>query len=268
MAIVNWLFALILDVLRAAITKNLADEVKEWIPWVSGRLLNRAVARLPGDLRTRFEEEWSAHLADIPGSFAKLVTAASFCIAAERMRRIRAAAWSVPDAIKRAVEIIVTAVMIVAVAPVLGLISLAIKLDDNGPILIGCIRAGINGRNFTMYRFRTSGRIGVFLGRSGISHIPVLLNVLRGDMAYIGPRPMDQALIEMFTQHIPNYRERLSVRPGMTGLAMVDLKYLEFNPAGEFERDLYYIRNRSFHLNLTILFRSIRVALLGSGSFY
>jgi lipopolysaccharide/colanic/teichoic acid biosynthesis glycosyltransferase len=87
-------------------------------------------------------------------------------------------------------------------------------------------------------------------------------------MTYVGPRPLDPGVVDNLSRFIPNYAERLAVKPGLTGLAMVELESFAFNPVMEFERDLYYVRNRNFRLNLAILIRSIPKVLTGSGEFY
>ncbi len=268
MAVIGPIVGFIIDVVRAVLARHLGDELNEWLPWLTRHLVESAVRRLPNDLKERYGEEWNAHLNEIPGGFAKLVAAIGFSIAARKMDPLGANGGGMVDAIRRAVDISVTSTALIFFAPVIGISALVIRLEGTVPILVQYSRAGLNGRPFGMYRFRTSGRIGALLVRTGLSHMPVLLNVLRGDMTYVGPRPLDPEVVRTLSRLIPNYAERLNVKPGLTGLAMVELEGFAFNPVMEFERDLYYVRNRCFWLNLVILIRTIPKWLFGSGEFY
>jgi lipopolysaccharide/colanic/teichoic acid biosynthesis glycosyltransferase len=268
MAVITSIAMFIIDVIRAVLVRHLGDELRDSLPWLTRHLVQSAVGHLPSDLKERYEEEWKAHLNETPSEFAKLVTALGYCIAARRMDPLHGTNGSILDATRRAVEVSVTSTALIFLAPLIAIFALVIRLNGAGPVLARYRRSGLNGRLFRMYRFRTSGRIGKLLVRTGFSHLPVLLNVLRGDMTYVGPRPLDPGIVDNLSRFIPNYAERLAVKPGLTGLAMVELESFAFNPVTEFERDLYYVRNRNLRLNLAILIRSIPKMLTGSGEFY
>jgi lipopolysaccharide/colanic/teichoic acid biosynthesis glycosyltransferase len=179
------------------------------------------------------------------------------------------------DAVKVAVDLGLAAVLIVLAAPVMLLTALAVKLTSRGPVLYSQTRVGKNGRPFTLYKIRTmihecekaSGvrwsmpgdpritPIGAFLRKTHLDELPQLWNVLRGDMSLVGPRPERPEFTPALERAIPHYRDRLGVRPGVTGLAQVQLppdtdlasvrKKLAY--------DLYYIRYRSLWLDLRLI---------------
>ena len=156
--------------------------------------------------------------------------------------------------------------------PVSLLVALAIKLTSRGPILYRGSRIGRDLRPFTIYKFRTllvdaEGRIGArllspdeplytpvgrFLKRSKLDEIPQLLNVLRGDMNLVGPRPIRPIFLATSTHDIANYTARFVVRPGMTGLAQLRGGYFT-HPRDKLRYDILYIRNRSFWLDFRLV---------------
>jgi lipopolysaccharide/colanic/teichoic acid biosynthesis glycosyltransferase len=152
-------------------------------------------------------------------------------------------------------------------SPVMLLAALAIRLTSPGPIICRQIRAGRNGANFTLYRFRTTfpndGRdtpVGHWLCRLRLHGLPQLINVLRGEMAIVGPRPERPEFIEALGREIPYYRQRLAVKPGLTGWAQINKP-----PDGiedtllKLEYDLYYIKNLNMTLDLYTLFQTAKV---------
>lgn len=142
--------------------------------------------------------------------------------------------------VKRAMDIAIAAILLVALAPLLLLVGLAIRLDSRGPALFRQTRYGFNQRTFRIFKFRTMSvmedgaafrqarrgdprvtRIGHFLRRTNIDELPQLLNVLRGEMSIVGPRPHPVALDDSFDKRIARYARRHAVRPGITGWAQV-----------------------------------------------
>jgi lipopolysaccharide/colanic/teichoic acid biosynthesis glycosyltransferase len=183
--------------------------------------------------------------------------------------------------IRRAVDVAVSAVVLALASPVIALAMLAIRLESPGPVIYSQRRAGLNGELFDVLKLRTMvdgaehigaglainadddriTRVGAFLRRTSLDELPNLLNVLRGEMSLIGPRPTLPAQVEQYT---PRQRGRLQIRPGITGWAQVNgrasLPWEE-----RIELDLYYIEHRSHALDLKILWRTVAMVLGGSG---
>jgi exopolysaccharide biosynthesis polyprenyl glycosylphosphotransferase len=171
--------------------------------------------------------------------------------------------------------------------PVFPLISLAIKLDSKGPIFYKQQRLGKNNKPFTLIKFRTMvadadikgdawtkkgderiTRIGRWLRKFRLDELPQLFNVLKRNMALIGPRPDAIDLVAQFRKEIPFYDYRHLVRPGITGWAQINHGNT-CTVEGAIEKlqyDLYWIKNRSFWLDLKIIFKSIKVMLTGYGA--
>jgi lipopolysaccharide/colanic/teichoic acid biosynthesis glycosyltransferase len=183
--------------------------------------------------------------------------------------------------IRRAIDLAGASVALLLSAPVLGIAALAIRLESRGPAIYRQRRAGLYGQPFDALKLRTMvhgaeqlgaglavnandsriTRVGAVLRRTSIDELPNLVNVLRGDMSLIGPRPTLPVQVEQYTER---QRGRLSVRPGITGWAQVNgraaLPWSE-----RIELDLYYIEHRSLALDLRILWRTAAMVLGGSG---
>ena len=162
---------------------------------------------------------------------------------------------------------IVAAICLVLVAPLLLLTALALWIFNRGPVLRGETVVGMNGREFRLYRFHASGNglAARAVRKLRFDGLPQILSVIRGDMAIVGPsagRPEYQALIE---RHIPFYRERYAVRPGMTGWAQVHQLPEEIEDVAiMLEYDLYYIKNRSLGLDTLILLHALKSMMLAN----
>jgi sugar transferase (PEP-CTERM system associated) len=171
--------------------------------------------------------------------------------------------------------------------PFLPLIILAVRLSSPGPILFSQTRVGRRGRLFTAYKFRTMWKdseaqgavwatkddprvtaIGRFMRNTRIDEIPQLWNVLRGDMAFVGPRPERPEFVQWLSQEIPFYDLRHLIRPGITGWAQVRYRYgasLE-ETKHKLEYDLYYVKHQSIGLDLLIMFETIKTIILRRGA--
>lgn len=172
--------------------------------------------------------------------------------------------------------------------PLMPFVLLAIKLDSPGPILYRQKRTGRGGETFYCYKFRTMRqdaeadtgptwaldndpritRIGKFLRTSRLDEIPQLWCVLKGDMAFVGPRPERPEFVEWLTEQLPYYGVRHMVRPGITGWAQVRYKYgntIE-DAREKLQYDLFYIKNASLGLDVFIMFQTIKIVLLGRGA--
>jgi exopolysaccharide biosynthesis polyprenyl glycosylphosphotransferase len=228
----------------------------------------------------------------------KLVSEAEFC--EQRLSRVDLARlpsnWLamlrppglIDAALRRALDIAGSLVLLLVTLPLLLVVALAIRLDSPGPALYRQSRVGKGGRVFTLYKFRSmvvdaeagSGprwaskrdprvtRIGYLIRRTRIDEIPQAWNVLKGDMALVGPRPERPGIVDGLARDIPHYNDRAVVRPGITGWAQVNFPY---GASVEDSRmklayDLYYVQRRSLFLDLLILVATVRVVLFQEGS--
>jgi sugar transferase (PEP-CTERM system associated) len=190
--------------------------------------------------------------------------------------------------LRRLLSLMASFLLLLLVLPLIPFVVLAIKLDSRGPVLYRQKRVGRGGVIFSCYKFRTMRpdaeadtgatwasdddpritRIGRFLRVSRLDEIPQLWCVLKGDMAFVGPRPERPEFEEWLSKEIPYYLVRHSVRPGVTGWAQVRYKYgntLE-DAREKFEYDLFYIKNASVGLDLFIIFQTMKIVLLGRGA--
>jgi exopolysaccharide biosynthesis polyprenyl glycosylphosphotransferase len=192
----------------------------------------------------------------------------------------------IADFFARVVSVIGAIVGLLVAAPVLFAIGVAVKLDSRGPMFFIQQRAGRNGRPFGLIKFRTMDpcdeprsewvsdnidritRVGYYLRRFRLDELPQLVNVLRGDMNLVGPRPHPVTNQAVFMEHIAYYGLRSTVRPGVTGWAQIRHGYAN-NLAEETEKmryDLYYIKNRSLRLDLRIMLETVLIVLFGAGA--
>ncbi|HID64904.1 MAG TPA: sugar transferase, partial [Anaerolineae bacterium] len=188
---------------------------------------------------------------------------------------------------KRAADVLLSLVGLTLFAPLLPFIALAIRLDSPGPVFLRQDRVGQRGRVFKLIKFRSMvpdaekdgvpqwaqkndqrvTRVGRFLRRTHIDELPQLINVLRGDMSFVGPRPERPEFVSQLEQQIPFYRARLVVRPGLTGWAQVRYRYGSSvqDALVKLQYDLYYIKHQSLYLDLQIVLRTIGVVLRMEG---
>ncbi len=191
--------------------------------------------------------------------------------------------------IKRLMDILLSFLLIIITLPATLLTSLLIKLESKGPIFYRQNRAGMNGKVFKIVKFRTmvadaeklSGpvwstkddpritRVGKFMRKARLDEIPQAINILKGDMSFVGPRPERPFFVEKLSHEIPLYKRRLKVRPGITGWAQVKHKYDETieDVKVKLRYDLFYIENMSLRMDFKILFRTIFVVLFGKGHY-
>jgi exopolysaccharide biosynthesis polyprenyl glycosylphosphotransferase len=191
----------------------------------------------------------------------------------------------VEQALARAMSLVISLVLIILLAPVALVAAIAIKLDSTGPVLFVHDRVGLNGRYFKLLKFRTMlptadqtsewagdnaeriTRVGKWLRKFRLDEIPQFINILRGDMNLVGPRPHPVSNFQLFTEQIPYYGMRITVRPGVTGWAQVRWGYAD-NLEEEIEKmryDLYYIKHLSLWFDLRILFDTVRIVVCGGG---
>lgn len=190
--------------------------------------------------------------------------------------------------IKRISDIIPAALGLTVMAPIMVIIAILIKLDSRGPVFFRQERVGEGGRVYTLLKFRSMREdaelntgpvwakrdddrvtgLGRILRKTRLDELPQLINVLKGDMSFVGPRPERQFFVEQLIEKIPYYSLRESVKPGVTGWAQICYPYgaSEEDAYEKLQYDLYYIKNMSFLLDLTIIFETAKVVLLGRGS--
>ena len=169
---------------------------------------------------------------------------------------------------KRAFDIVAAIVVGLVLLLFMPIIAAAIKLDSKGPVLFKQERLGKDGKPFMMYKFRSMHtdaeengpqwakvddrrvtRVGKFLRKTRIDELPQMWNIIAGDMSFVGPRPEREFFYAKFERNIPNFRDRLAVKPGLTGLAQISGGY-ELDPQSKLDYDIEYIETRSALLDI------------------
>jgi exopolysaccharide biosynthesis polyprenyl glycosylphosphotransferase len=180
------------------------------------------------------------------------------------------------------------AVGLIALSPLMLLTALVVKLTSPGPVFYRQKRVGLNGRPFMVYKFRSmyadaearTGAVwakkddpritpaGKWLRNLRLDELPQMWNVVKGDMSIVGPRPERPEFVDLLNQQIPYYRQRLAVKPGITGWAQINHKYgdTELDAMIKLEYDLYYIKHLAPALDFYIIFHTIKVMLLSRGA--
>ena len=197
-----------------------------------------------------------------------------------------AAAFSVQAQLKRVADLVVAGGLLLLSMPFVVLAAVLIWLEDRGPVLYVQWRSGWLGRPFRVFKLRTMSvqpehapvlwtqpgdqritRVGLWLRRLRFDELPQLLNVLSGEMSLIGPRPERPELEHELERHIPHYRKRHWMRPGLSGWAQVCAPYASSIEDSDLKLsyDLYYLRHFSTWLDLVILFRTIKTVLKAGG---
>jgi sugar transferase (PEP-CTERM system associated) len=189
--------------------------------------------------------------------------------------------------LKRILDMGCAGLGIVLASPLMLLASLAIKLESPGPILYKQVRAGEFGKLFTILKFRSMRtdaeaggaqfaqkndprvtRVGAFIRKTRIDELPQLLNVIRGEMSMVGPRPERPVFIEQLEQQVPYFKQRLYVKPGLTGHAQVRCEYgaSAEDMLEKLQYDLYYIKSYSVLFDLSIMLDTVKVVLFRIGA--
>jgi exopolysaccharide biosynthesis polyprenyl glycosylphosphotransferase len=237
-------------------------------------------------LSERIPEGWRADLLVWPSPFETMIGRLRFRIVGDlplleaRTQPLQA----VGAFAKRAFDVVVSAVLLVVLAPVLAIAALFVVGTSVGGVFYRQTRVGREGRPFELWKLRTMRKgaevetgavlasprdprmteIGRALRSARIDEIPQLWNVLRGDMSLVGPRPERPEFTAEFAKSVPGWTLRHSLRPGLTGLAQVSGEY-STEPEIKLRYDLAYLNNWSFGLDISILFRTLRVILTRRG---
>jgi sugar transferase (PEP-CTERM system associated) len=183
---------------------------------------------------------------------------------------------------------LLSVILLLVALPVMLVVAIAVRLTSRGPVFYRQMRTGKGGVPFMLYKFRSMRNdaetktgavwatkddpritgIGHWLRKLRLDELPQLLNVIRGDMSLVGPRPERPEFVTMLQKEIPYYRQRLCVKPGITGWAQINHKYGDTidDTIIKLEYDLYYIKNLSPSLDAYIIFHTLKVILLGRGA--
>lgn len=185
---------------------------------------------------------------------------------------------------KRVVEFFLCFIALLILAVPMLIVSILIKIDSQGPVLYKQERLGLNGKPFNLIKFRSMStdaelngaqwavtndarvtKVGKILRAYRIDEWPQFFQVLTGELSLIGPRPERKVFYEMFECYIPGFRQRLMVKPGITGLAQVNGGY-DLLPEEKIIYDIQYIKNESLRLDIDIIFKTIGIIFSNSGA--
>ncbi|SJZ49572.1 sugar transferase [Selenihalanaerobacter shriftii] len=186
---------------------------------------------------------------------------------------------------KRLLDIIVSVLGLILTLPIMLIVAIAIKIDTPGPIIFKQSRLGLNGEEFIIYKFRSMvknaeaetgpvwakkndpriTKVGHFIRKRRIDELPQFLNILKGEMSLVGPRPERPVFIDKFSKNYTDFRDRLLIKPGITGLAQVTGGY-ELSPHQKVRLDIFYIKKRGLLLDIKVLLKTVLIIILGNGA--
>lgn len=271
-----------------------------WIPLSRPSLPARRVTGVVADLTADLPEEWERFIAECAVSgvrvfhYKQVREGLTGRVEIEHLSENMLGSIN-PGALylklKQLVDWCAALVVLLLLSPVLLLIALCIRLDSPGPALFRQTRIGFRGRPFTVYKFRTMvdeadlgasrrqlaiteagdpriTRLGRCLRHTRIDELPQLINILRGEMSWIGPRPEAEALSQWYEKELPYYRYRHIVRPGISGWAQVNQGHVHKveDVSAKLQYDFYYIKNFSPWLDALIVLRTIKTVFTGFGA--
>ncbi len=244
---------------------------------------------------------WQSHLMDrlarggpargsvllLPGPFESLIGRMRYRWVRDLplIEVVRQSEWRVNRPVKRALDLVAGALLLVLSLPLLLAAALAVRLSSPGPVFYRQTRIGVGRKPFVLRKLRTMQEdaeqpgdevlaqpgdprltpVGGLLRRYRIDEIPQLVNVLGGSMSLVGPRPERPAFVERYLEEIPGYAERFSLPPGLTGLAQVSGHY-HSTAENKLRSDLAYLANWSLWLDLAILLRTVKIVLTSRGT--
>lgn len=191
------------------------------------------------------------------------------------------------DVSKRIFDIIVCLILLFLAWPLMLLTAIAVFLESGGPVIYHQVRTGLNGKTFSIYKFRSMSqdaekdgkavwakkndsrvtKVGAFIRNTRLDELPQILNVLTGDMSFVGPRPERPEFVDDLNKQLPYYEARHRVKPGLMGWAQLKYSYgasVE-DAANKLKYDLYYVKNHSLLLDILIVVQSVEIILLGKG---
>ena len=191
------------------------------------------------------------------------------------------------DAMKRIFDLCIAGLILFVAWPFMLLTAVAVKLESKGPVLYRQVRVGLNGKEFSINKFRSMAqdaekdgkavwatkndarvtRVGAFIRNTRLDELPQLYNVFVGEMSFVGPRPERPQFVEELNEKIPFYDARHRVKPGLMGWAQLKYPYgasVE-DARNKLKYDLYYVKNHSFFIDMLIVIQTVEVVLLGKG---
>lgn len=190
--------------------------------------------------------------------------------------------------VRRLFDLVASAALLLLTWPIMLLVALAIVIDDGLPVFYRQTRVGLNGEHFRLLKFRSMRRdaeraggaqwakendervtrIGAFLRKTRLDELPQLINVLKGDMCFVGPRPERPEFVAQLAEKLPFYHERHTVKPGLTGWAQLCYPYgsSEKDAMEKLQYDMYYVKNHSLIFDIMILLQTAEVILWGKGA--
>lgn len=172
--------------------------------------------------------------------------------------------------IKRILDVLISLILVILLSPLFLIISIAIKIDSPGPVFYRQTRTGLNGKDFTLLKFRSMAadndvydfktgdkitKVGHFIRKTSLDELPQLINIIKGDMSFVGPRPWLPILNDYYTEE---QRRRFLVRPGITGLAQVSGRK-DLNIIDRIDLDIKYINEVSLLTDIKIILKTILV---------
>jgi lipopolysaccharide/colanic/teichoic acid biosynthesis glycosyltransferase len=287
----------VLCALAVAVAHSLlADEVRAWLPYLARRLVRWAARRLPADYQARYEADWLAELVaweDRPMS--ALAKAAHIRWKVRAIRESLGGIQVKGEAAKRVFDLLFATGSLVLLSPTLLVAAIAIKLESRGPIFFFQPRAGRGDRSFRLIKFRSMyvdaevrinqlgevkdaedqvvfriprdprvTRVGGLLRRTSLDELPQLLNVIKGDMSLVGPRPLLPGEAAASKGEVES--ARIDVRPGLTGPGQIDdlVRGHQALRAGS-RMDEEYARSRSLLLDFKLLMKTVLAVVIGGG---
>jgi len=272
------------DILEMATQKNIKTIVTAINPYQDAKLVQSLYQCLP--LKISFS--------DLPSFYEKMLGKVPISSIGEIwfLENLTESQKNFYEAIKRILDMIGAFILGIVSLVFYPFITIAIKINSSGPIFIKQRRIGHDGQIFTLYKFRTMyatekdgssepggkpvyakendpriTKVGNFLRRSRLDELPQLWNVFSGQMSFIGPRPERIEFVQQCEKETPHYQIRHIVKPGLTGWAQVSFRYGASvqDSIEKLQYELYYIKHRSFILDISILLRTIKIVFVGGG---
>ncbi|KFM98530.1 sugar transferase [Bacillus clarus] len=186
--------------------------------------------------------------------------------------------------VKRLFDITFSLILLLLMIPVMLFFSIMVALETSGSPIYFQERLGIKGKKFNLFKLRSMvsdaekngpqwadendpriTKVGLFIRKTRIDELPQLINILKGDMSFVGPRPEREYFYEQFEAYIPEFRHRLLVKPGLTGWAQINGGY-NLDPKEKLELDMEYIREKTIRMDIRILCKTILIVWNGNGA--
>ncbi|AHX17771.1 MAG TPA: sugar transferase [Bacillus sp. (in: Bacteria)] len=186
--------------------------------------------------------------------------------------------------VKRLFDIIFSIILLLLTIPIMLFFCIMITLETSGAPIYFQERLGINGKKFNVFKLRSMvkdaeingpqwakehdpriTKVGLFIRKTRIDELPQLLNILRGDMSFVGPRPEREFFYNEFDAYIPEFKERLMVKPGLTGWAQINGGY-NLDPKEKLRLDMEYIEMKTIRMDIRILCKTVLIVLNGNGA--